>query len=203
MYSLPVALLRPFRQGLNGKEIRLKSLIRILFGAVAIMAFSTLIGIIHNAARSRPIPLMPQLKSSSPINAQDSGEELSQTQGNDQTLDASGEILNQTIVSVDEVKSMLDDPYVFIIDARDEEEYGEGHIPGAVNVPYDRFVDFYNYVMETIPTEAKVVCYCRSETCDFSDHLAEELRIAGYENVFIFRDGWDAWVEAGNEVERE
>ena len=165
------------------------------------MAFATLIGIFHNSVRSRPIPLVTQSKTSSPINTHGSGEEISQKQDNEQTLDGSDEVLNSTIVSVKEVKSMLDDPYAFIIDARSEAEYGEGHIPGAVNIPYDRFAELYSYVTETIPTEAKVVCYCRSETCDFSDHLAEELRIAGYENVFIFRDGWDAWVEAGNEAE--
>jgi rhodanese-related sulfurtransferase len=168
--------------------------IRILLGAVAIMAVSTLIGIIHNAVRSRPMPLVPDSRTASPLNESNTGELKPES--------TDAESSHPAIVTVEQVKSMLDDPYAFIIDARSEEEFGEGHIPGALNIPYDRFVEFYNYVTETIPMDARVVCYCRSVTCDFSDHLSEELKIAGYENVSIFRDGWDAWIEAENEVER-
>ncbi len=165
----------------------MKSLIRIILGAVGIMALATLIGIVHNAARSRPMPLVPQ-------SADGPGEITDPSLGAQDT--------NPALVSIERVKEMLDDPYAFIIDARGEDEYGKGHIRGALNVPYDRFVEFYSYVTEMIPLDAPIVCYCRSVTCDFSDHLAEELRIAGYKNVYIFREGWDAWVAEGNEVER-
>jgi rhodanese-related sulfurtransferase len=165
----------------------LKSFIRIIFGAIGIMAFSTLIGLTHNAVRSRPIPLLSQSVNGLaglPNPAPDS------------------EGGNPSLVSMEKVKAMLDDPLAFIIDARAEEVYAKGHIRGALNVPYDRFVDFYDYVTETIPKDAPIVCYCWSETCDFSDHLAEELRIAGYQEVYIFREGWDAWMAAGHETER-
>jgi rhodanese-related sulfurtransferase len=162
-------------------------MIRIFFGAIAIMAFSLVVGIAHNAVRSQSIPLLPQSTGgvtdpADPVNAAAEGD--------------------PALVSMDKVKSMLDDPYAFILDARSEEDYDKGHIRGALNVPYDRFVDFYKYVTETIPQDATIVCYCMSVTCDFSDHLAEELRIAGYTNVLIYREGWDAWVEAGYETER-
>lgn len=152
------------------------------------MAFSLGLGILHNSVRSRPIPLLPK-----PTNGD--GEVVKQIIAPEDT--------DSTIASMARVKSLLDDPYAFIIDARSEEDYDKGHIPGALNVPYDRFADYYDYVTEMIPKDATIVCYCRSVTCDFSDHLAEELEFAGYNKVLIFREGWEAWQEAGNDIERK
>ena len=43
-------------------------------------------------------------------------------------------------VGADWLASRLDDPDVRVVDVRDEWEYnGIGHLPGAVNVPFDRF----------------------------------------------------------------
>jgi len=50
------------------------------------------------------------------------------------------------------------DANLVIIDVRTSEEYAAGHIPSAVNIPYER-------IGETIPPEMKnktVVVYCRS-----------------------------------------
>jgi len=44
------------------------------------------------------------------------------------------------IVSADWVEDRLDDPDVVVVDVRDAWEYdGIGHVPGAVNVPFDSF----------------------------------------------------------------
>jgi thiosulfate/3-mercaptopyruvate sulfurtransferase len=44
------------------------------------------------------------------------------------------------VASMDWVASHLDDPDVRVVDVRDAWEYeGIGHVPGAVNVPFDRF----------------------------------------------------------------
>ncbi|MFH1756267.1 MAG: rhodanese-like domain-containing protein [Candidatus Latescibacterota bacterium] len=158
--------------------------LRIFLGAIVLMAAATIIGIVHNAVRDNPMPLIPKPKAEGQPSAHIS--------------DSSGTAL----MSLAKVKALANSPDAFIIDARSEEEYNEGHIPGALNVPHDRFVEFYDYVSETIPMDATVVCYCRSVTCDFSDHLAKELRILGYERVFIFREGWEAWVEAKHAIER-
>lgn len=46
----------------------------------------------------------------------------------------------ETFVGADWLASRLDDPDVRVVDVRDEWEYnGIGHLPGAVNVPFDRF----------------------------------------------------------------
>ncbi|MFB6156753.1 MAG: sulfurtransferase [Haloferacaceae archaeon] len=48
--------------------------------------------------------------------------------------------MSDDVVSVDWLAERLDDPDVVVVDVRDEWEYdGIGHVPGAVNVPFDRF----------------------------------------------------------------
>ncbi len=48
-----------------------------------------------------------------------------------------------------------------IIDVRSEEEFREGHIPGAVNIPYTR--DFSRIgLIASPPADRTVVIYCRS-----------------------------------------
>jgi 3-mercaptopyruvate sulfurtransferase SseA len=52
-----------------------------------------------------------------------------------------------------------------------------------------------------IPTDAQVVLYCRSVTCYFSDLLATEMKVIGYQNVSVFSGGWDHWTKAGHPTE--
>ena len=84
---------------------------------------------------------------------------------------------------------------VRVPDARAEGEFAEGHLPGALNIPTDNFYDYD--VDGLVPIDAAVIVYCRSVTCDLSDRLAQELRLMGYQNVVVYRGGWDEWSEAG------
>jgi rhodanese-related sulfurtransferase len=147
------------------------------------MGLSTLVGVIQNSIRSQPMPLI--------LN------DLSGTAGGSDSTGAAGLDPAEDFVTIEQVKQALDDPSTFIIDARADKAFDDGHISGALNVPYDRFPEFYDYLMANIPMESTVICYCWSPTCDFSDQLAQELKFMGYTDVLIFREGWDAWQEAG------
>ena len=43
-----------------------------------------------------------------------------------------------------------------LIDVRSREEYDKGHIPGAVNIPYDEEVDWW----KKVPKNKTVILYC-------------------------------------------
>jgi thiosulfate/3-mercaptopyruvate sulfurtransferase len=48
--------------------------------------------------------------------------------------------MNDRVVSVERLAGWLEDPETSVVDVRDAWEYdGIGHVPGAVNVPFDRF----------------------------------------------------------------
>jgi phage shock protein E len=64
-----------------------------------------------------------------------------------------------------------------LVDVRSVEEYEDGHIGGAVNIPVD---DLAARVQE-IPADRPVVLYCRSGRR--ASRAAEMLRAAGYADV--------------------
>jgi phage shock protein E len=47
-------------------------------------------------------------------------------------------IRNVPRISIDEVKLLMEKKQVVLIDVRDPQSFGEGHMPGAINVPFDR-----------------------------------------------------------------
>ena len=173
-------------------EAILNPLIRNFLGGLAIMGVASLAGIAQNSLRSRPLDLIPRVQAG-PAGASNSTSGVPVSADSNNSSVAVGE----GFVSTEEMKKSLGDAAVCIIDARSEEAFNDGHISGALNVPYDRFTEFYDFLLATVPKDAKVICYCWSPTCDFSDQLAQELRFMGYTNVLINREGWDAWQTAG------
>ena len=44
-------------------------------------------------------------------------------------------------ISIDEVKALMAKKQVVLIDVRDPQSFAEGHMPGAINVPFDHIPD--------------------------------------------------------------
>lgn len=89
-----------------------------------------------------------------------------------------------------------------IVDARDAEEYAEGHIPGAINLPYDEAVTDPVRLQNLAAPDRPIVVYCGGGTCEVSINLANELYYgAGYPKVAVYMGGFPEWVEKGLEVE--
>ena len=84
---------------------------------------------------------------------------------------------------------------ILFIDARDPEEFEDGHISGAINLPYfsiDEYISRLDKVDKTDP----VVAYCEGADCDMSIRLGNELFARGYKKVFVFFGGWEEWEKA-------
>jgi phage shock protein E len=60
-------------------------------------------------------------------------------------------------ISIDEVKKLMAGKRVILIDVRDPQSFSEGHIPGAVNVPFDHLP---NHVDEWKKDKRLLVTYC-------------------------------------------
>jgi rhodanese-related sulfurtransferase len=163
----------------------MKSFLTEILGGIGIMFVSALIGITVNSMRSGGIPLIQQ---GEPVATVQHGEPAD-------TTAALGS------VSLAEMKRIWDEGTAYIIDARDPAEYDEGHIPGAINIPYDRLPEYLDMLSSEVPMDGEVIIYCRGPACDFSDQLATELRILGYQNVRVFTGGWEQWSAAGYPVD--
>lgn len=182
-----------------------------LIGGGAVLLFALIVGIVQNTVRSTPVKLIPRVP---PVAASTGAEKPSKpgpgTKPNihppaDPGHPGPGAVTDEEIaageVTKERVKAVAELGSAIILDARSEGEFAEAHIPGAINIPYKNFVDYFDRLTDLVPMHGTVICYCRSVTCDLSDNLAQELRLAGYEKVVVYRGGIDEWTEAEYPVE--
>ena len=114
------------------------------------------------------------------------------------------ERLNQAgIQTIDDDKAanLIADPrygagLIIFVDARDEDHYLAGHIPGAYE--YDRYHP-EKYLAEVLPacqTAEQIVVYCNGGDCEDSEFAALALRDAGIANqkLFVYVNGIKGWV---------
>lgn len=90
-----------------------------------------------------------------------------------------------------------------IVDSRSAAEYAEGHIDGAINVPYkeksEKKADYDaakdNVDPSKLPADKStaVVTYCNGDDCWKSYKLANAAVKAGHTNVNWLRDGLPGW----------
>jgi len=75
-----------------------------------------------------------------------------------------------------ELLSRAKDGLVTIIDVRPPEEYAQGHLPGAMNVPLSEL----ERRLKTLPRDREVIAYCRGPWCVLSFEAVARLREKGY-----------------------
>ncbi len=99
---------------------------------------------------------------------------------------------NESVGRVD-VKAAIANHSAVIIDARPDFQYELGHLPGAINIPYDseNLVKLIN--THSLKNQALIV-YCSSAHCNAAELLAEKLRGLGCTKVQIYPGGWEEWV---------
>jgi rhodanese-related sulfurtransferase len=83
-----------------------------------------------------------------------------------------------------------------VIDVRAEEDYRKGHIPGAVNLPHERW-----RTLEGLSRDKTNVLYCYSMVCHLAATAAVEFAGAGFP-VMELEGGFDEWQEHGLDVEK-
>jgi rhodanese-related sulfurtransferase/DNA-binding MarR family transcriptional regulator len=85
---------------------------------------------------------------------------------------------------------------VTVIDVRPPEEYAQGHIEGAVNIPLETL----EQRLAELPADREIVAYCRGPWCVLSFEAVARLRRAGREARRL-EDGLPEWRRAGRPVE--
>ncbi len=98
----------------------------------------------------------------------------------------------------DELRAALD--CVTVVDAQPPERYGQGHLPGALNLVAE---DSDERVLDALPDgSATVVVYSTDAVCRRAPELAARLEALGYSDVRAYREGVEDWVGAGLALER-
>lgn len=80
-------------------------------------------------------------------------------------------------VAVDEVRELVEND-AFIVDVREEDEYANGHLKNAVNIPLSQLRDR----VDEIPKDEPVYLHCRSGQRSYNAIMA--LQDKGYDNLY-------------------
>lgn len=81
-----------------------------------------------------------------------------------------------------------------LVDVRTPEEYAEGHLPEAINIPFEQIVEVF--AKQGIAKDTPVVVYCRSGRR--SGIAKESLDNAGYQAVYNGGGYYTLKASAGN-----
>lgn len=84
---------------------------------------------------------------------------------------------------------------VLLVDARTPRDFSMGSLPGAVNLPLNPTLGTLISVVGQAKKADRVIVYCQSEDCKWSDTVGGKLKTMGIEKVSVFRPGWRGFVE--------
>lgn len=80
-----------------------------------------------------------------------------------------------------------------LVEVLKEEDYRQGHIPSAINIPMQKLADAGKQLKKT----DTIVVYCASYGCHASTNAAKSLMQMGYKKVLDFKGGKKMWTDAG------
>ncbi|BCR03047.1 rhodanese-like domain-containing protein [Desulfuromonas versatilis] len=84
--------------------------------------------------------------------------------------------------------------HFFLVDARPEVKYQEGHVPHAVSIPKP----LLSQNLDKLPKDETIIFYCGGLHCALSPESAEIARQNGFSNLKVWYEGMPGWTEAGN-----
>ncbi len=147
-----------------------------MFQALTLVVLAVILGLGRNALSGKPLPLF---------------------QGYNPRL---SDTLNIRDLSLVEVQEAWEKHWAVFLDARREELFREGHIPGAKRLFLDDFNKLYPGL--SLSTDEAYVTYCEGPNCEYAHLLAQRLHGLGYRKLSVFPGGWEEWMKAKYPVEK-
>lgn len=95
-------------------------------------------------------------------------------------------------VSVDELMQRLRDDLVTVLDVRPDDEFVQGHVPGAINIPFHQL----ETRLDELPDNREIVAYCRGPYCMLAFEAVARIRRAGRQARRL-KEGFPKWLEKG------
>ncbi|PID59636.1 MAG: hypothetical protein CR986_05050 [Ignavibacteriae bacterium] len=146
------------------------------FAFIIIISSSIFLGIIYNLISVDGIPFIRK-----PIKVTSQKEEVNENN-----------ILEVNLAQVIQLRTQIN---VIIIDARDQWDYAEAHIEGAVSIPEFSFTK-NNHELSKISRKEILIIYCSGDDCNVSKRLAQRLIKLGYKNTYVYLGGIEEWENA-------
>ena len=92
----------------------------------------------------------------------------------------------------------VDTSNIVIVDVRTPEEFQQGHVPNAINVPLSKIIEDTTVLMSL--KKRPIVLYCRSGYR--TNKAVEALQKDGYQNLRHLDGDMQGWLKAGLAVEK-
>lgn len=109
---------------------------------------------------------------------------------------------NSLIVAFEEARMLFEKDSALFVDARSKQQYEEGHIKGALSLPWQEVEVSFAEASGSLNSGKTIVTYCDGEACDLSRSLALFLKEMGFSDVRVLVNGWTLWRSAQLPVER-
>jgi rhodanese-related sulfurtransferase len=94
-------------------------------------------------------------------------------------------------ITLDQIRKHVQDHTAVVVDARSAEYYARGHIRGAINLPAGAMKGNFPKFKQDVASDQFIIIYCASSTCGAGDMAAEYLTGQGYNNVRVYKPGWE------------
>lgn len=95
-------------------------------------------------------------------------------------------------VVAEELLKRIRSATVLVLDVRPADEFVQGHLPGAVNIP----LNVLEQGLKGLPSDCEVVAYCRGPYCVLAIEAVAMLRKRGFQ-ARRFEAGFPEWKAAG------
>jgi len=113
-----------------------------------------------------------------------------------------------TLADSNQVTQLFHDPryeqeLIVFVDARDDQSYKKGHIPGAYQFDYHYFEKYLHTLLPACQAAQQILVYCNGGDCEDSEFAATMLRDAGIpkEKLFVYGGGITEWTNTNLPLE--
>lgn len=88
-------------------------------------------------------------------------------------------------------------PGTAFVDARKGDAFQQGHVEGAIPIPYSFVEPLSKEILETLRGYRSVIVYCNRHDSEASKLLAGELAQEGIKGAVYLEKGFTGWIQAG------
>ena len=99
-------------------------------------------------------------------------------------------------INLDELLKRMHSRYIVLLDVRPGQEYNNGHIPKAINIPLNEL----SSRLKKLPKNKEYIAYCRGPFCVFADEAVSMLSKKGFKARRL-AEGFPDWKAKGLQVE--
>ena len=154
---------------------------------------SLAIGLLLNQASRQPLPLVYQTKEERLHAA------VTRLRASESAVPSARQADRPREIGLDEFQAFASGRRGLVIDARLASSYGEGHVPGAINLSRANFDSDYralNGQLSSRKAEA-IAVYCSDADCPDSELVADALGALGFQRLLVYKEGWEEWSQSG------